>query len=82
MDTRQIVYEVIAEALEKTPEEVEELADASFADDLAMTSMQYFPVIAQLEERLGVEVGFADFIDQAHTANEAVSFAEQLVAGK
>ena len=82
MDIRHVVIGIIAETLDITPGEVDAKADASFTDDLEMTSMQYFPIISALEEALGVPVDFADFIDQAHTANEAVSFAEQLVASK
>ena len=75
---KDIVVAAVAQASDRTVEEVEASADAAFFADLGMTSIQVFPLISELEDQLDVEIDFADFLTQAKTVNQTVTFVAGL----
>ena len=76
---RNIVVKSVADAINKTTEEVAAQADASFSDDLGMTSVQIFPIISDLEDQLDADIDFASFLAQATSVNKTVDFVAGLL---
>ena len=81
-DTAQIrsaVLQAITNVTGKTAEELEAVADASFADELDMTSVEFFPIISELEDALEIEIDFAGYLNNATSVNATVSYLESVM---
>ena len=76
---RSTIVKTVADAIDKTAEEVEAQADANFSDDLGMTSVQIFPIISDLEDQLDTAIDFSAFIAEATSVNAAVDYVSGLV---
>ena len=77
-DVKETVVKVVADTTSKSVEEVAAAADASYIDELGMTSIEIFPIISELEDQLDVEIDFAAFLSQATSVNATVAFIEAL----
>ena len=77
-DTKDIVIEVVASTINKTAEELAAAADASFTEELGMSSIEIFPIISELEDQLDVEIDFAAFLSEATSVNATVAYIEGL----
>ena len=69
-----LVYENIADVFMMTPEEVRVNPETRFREDLAAVSLQYFPLISNLEEELDIALDFKEFQIAAPTFTKAVDF--------
>ena len=81
-DTAQIrsaVLQAITSVTGKTAEELEAVADASFTDELDMTSVEFFPIISELEDALEIEIDFAGYLNNATSVNATVSYLESVM---
>lgn len=69
-----IFADILAEVIARPREEIIANPNAKFSDDLGMTSVEYFPLICTLEEKLNVDVDFSEFLMSAHSLNEGTDF--------
>ena len=74
-----IFVTIIANILNKTEDEMLAKLDAKFKEDFEMTSLQYFPLISELEDKLDIEVDYSDFLTRALTVNDGVDFILAIV---
>ena len=81
MDEREriakILNETIADIFMLDLEYVASNPELNFRKDLKASSIQYFPLISELEEQLDIELDAHDFQWKAHTIAQAVVFVEQ-----
>lgn len=80
VQTRHAVAQELAGIVGKTAEELETAPTQSFADDLGMTSINYFLLIAALEERLGVSLDYGEFITAADTLEHASEYLTSITS--
>ena len=81
MDTRLTIAEIVnasvADIFMKDLEYIASHHELNFRTDLNATSLQYFPLITELEEQLDIELDAHDFQWKAHTIGEAVDLVLQ-----
>lgn len=73
------VIGIVAQCTKKDVSEIEKQKDARFKEDLSLTSMEYFPIIAELEEQLNIEVDYSDFLNKALTVNDCIRYVTNLI---
>ena len=49
-----------------------------FREDLATSSVQYFPIVAALEEELGIDIDFHEFQYESGTIKLAIDYVVKL----
>jgi hypothetical protein len=78
MDIRQkivdVLNETIADIFMKDKDFIAVHHELNFRMDLNATSMQYYPLITEMEEQLDIELDAHDFQWKAHTIEDAVDF--------
>ena len=74
-----VVVSVIADAFSLDEAYIAKHPDLNFRIDLAATSMQYFFLLTELEEKLDVGMESHDFQSKAYTVADAVSYVTKLV---
>ena len=78
MEARQRIIEIlnegIADIFMKDKDFIAANHDMKFRTSLKATSMQYFPLITIIEEKLDIELDAHDFQYKAHTIGEAVDY--------
>ena len=52
--------------------------DTDFLEDLKATSVQFFPIIAALEDEFDIEIQYQDFRRNGKTVKQAIDFVEKL----
>ena len=79
-DLRQEIEDIMLAAMEKVFEMPREkfTPETSFLDDLKATSMQFFPIIAALEDEFDIEIQYQDFRREGQTVKDAIDFVEKL----
>ena len=76
----QKVYAAVADAFMKTPEEVAANPQVRLREDLGASSMQYYPLISDLEEAFDVEFELHDFQFRARTVDDIVAMVAAALA--
>lgn len=78
MDHRQKIIEVlnksIADIFMEDADFIAANHEMKFRTNLKATSMQYYPLISEIEEQLDIELDAHDFQYKAHTIAEAVDY--------
>jgi acyl carrier protein len=79
-DLRAEIEEIMLTAMEKVFEKPrsEFTPETSFLEDLKATSMQFFPIIAALEDEFDIEIQYQDFRREGQTVKDAIDFVEKL----
>lgn len=79
-DLREEIEEIMLAAMEKVFErpQSEFTHDTNFLEDLKATSLQFFPIIAALEDEFDIEIQYQDFRREGKTVGEAIAFVEKL----
>jgi acyl carrier protein len=79
-DLREEIEDVMLTAMVKVFEIPRERItyETSFLDDLKATSVQFFPIIAALEDEFDIEVQYQDFRRNGKTVKDAIDFIEKL----
>jgi acyl carrier protein len=79
-DLRKEIEEIMLTAMTKVFEiPREKITDeTSFLDDLKATSVQFFPIIAALEDEFDIEIQYQDFRRNGKTVKDAIDFIEKL----
>jgi len=79
-DLRAEIEDIMLTAMEKVFERPrsEFTDDTDFLDDLKATSVQFFPIIAALEDEFDIEIQYQDFRRNGKTVKQAVDFVEKL----
>ena len=80
------IREKITEVLEKDVADIFMLEldyvashhDMRFREDLAASSVQYFPIISTLEEEFDLEIDFHEFQNEGRTIELAIDFVVDL----
>ena len=77
-DVRQKIctalYEEVADIFMLSIDDIAAHPEWNFRTDLSATSLQYFPLVTGLEEKLGITIDAHDFQWSAHTVGDAVDF--------
>ena len=86
MDIRQkisdILHENIADIFMMEKDHIASHPELNFRTDLKATSLQYYPLITELEDQLGIDIDAHDFQWKAHTIGEAVDFLMNLYSAQ
>ena len=53
--------------------------NASLTEDFHLSSLQYFPLLGGLEDRLNIELDYSGFLTDVHTVNEAIDYVAKIV---
>ena len=77
-----VFINIIAKILEKPKEDISSSLDASFRDDFAMTSVEFFPLIAELEEVFDFEIDYHDFLVNVHTINQGGDYIFEIISNR
>jgi len=77
---REEIEEIMLAAMEKVFEKPRSAftPETNFLEDLKATSVQYFPIIAALEDEFDIEIQYQDFRREGKTIKEAIDFVEKL----
>lgn len=70
------ILSTVAEVFSMDEEALKQNMDIKLIEDLGATSVQFFPIIAALEEELDIEIQYQDFRREAKTINKAIDFVE------
>lgn len=76
-DIESKAYEAIADAFMLDVAEVQKRPDLHLREDLGASSMQYYPLIATLEDAFGVALDFHEFQNEARTVQGVVDFTQR-----
>ena len=82
MDNRQKITEILNEAISdifmQDKEYIASHHDLNFRKDLNASSIQYYPLITDLEELLDIDIDAHDFQYKSFTIGDAVEFLTEL----
>jgi acyl carrier protein len=79
-DLREVIEDCMLNVMEKVfclPRD-KFTHDTSFLEDLKATSVQFFPILAALEDEFDIEIQYQDFRREGKTVGEAIAFIEKL----
>lgn len=76
---KETVLNAASAATGKGTEELEANLDKDMSTDLGLTSLEYFPILSQLEDTYDIDIDYSDFLTKVKTLNQAVSYMEALV---
>ena len=74
----EMMISELAEIFMLDKEYVKAHPELRLREDLAATSMHYFPLIAALEEKLDIEVEFHEFQEHTPTVQATIDYAIEL----
>ena len=69
-----ILNEAVADIFMMETEYIAAHHELNFRKDLSASSIQYFPLITELEELLDIDIDIHEFQSKAHTIADAVVF--------
>lgn len=75
----ELVIAEVADVFSLDKNYVAEHPDLNFRTDLGATSLQYFPLITELEEKLDIEMESHAFQSKAATVEAAIQYVTSLV---
>jgi acyl carrier protein len=82
MDIRKKITEIMESAVADVfmfeLDYVSENHGLKFREDLATSSVQYFPIVNELEEKLEIEIDFHDFQYESKTIGDAIDYVVKL----
>lgn len=78
----EIVNKIVADVFNLDPAYVAEHPELNYRADFAATSLHYFPLLADLEDQLNVEVENHYFQNRASTVADTIDFMDELVNGQ
>lgn len=70
----EVVYQAIADAFMVDVDEIKNNPDKRLREDMGASSMQYFPIIATIEDECDIEVDMHLFQNEARTIGTAVDY--------
>lgn len=70
----QIIYSSMAEIFNRDASFFEEHPETRLREDLTAKSMEYFPLIADLEDKLGIQIEYHDFQTETRTVGATVDY--------
>ena len=73
-EVERVLYQSMAEVFGRPVEEFAANPDLRLREDLAAKSMEYFPLIADLEDKLGIQIEYHDFQTEAQTVGATVEY--------
>lgn len=73
-----VLYGSIADLFNLKKEDVAKQPELRFREDLAAKSMEFFPMIADLEDSLGIQIEYHDFQSECRTVGMAVDYVCKL----
>ena len=79
-DIKEKVYAAVADAFMLSAEQVAANPAVRLREDLGASSMNYYPLIADLEEAFDVEFELHDFQFRAKTVNDIVAMVAEALA--
>lgn len=71
---KEAAYQAIADAFMIDVSEVERNPDRRLREDMGASSMQYFPLIAALEDKFDIELDFHGFQNEARTFAQVADY--------
>lgn len=75
----EIFAQVLAKLTSKTEEEILADIDLAFNEDYGLTSMEYFPLIAELEDRLDLEIDYSEFLTKALNVRSGAAYIYEVM---
>ena len=76
---KDVVIELLATVTERDVAEIVANLNASLTEDFHLSSLQYFPLLGGLEDRLNIELDYSGFLTDVHTVNEAIDYVAKIV---
>ena len=76
---KDVVIELLATVTERDVAEIAANLNASLTEDFHLSSLQYFPLLGGLEDRLNIELDYSGFLTDVHTVNEAIDYVAKIV---
>ena len=70
----KVVYTSMAEIFNRDVSFFEEHPETRLREDLTAKSMEYFPLIADLEDMLGIQIEYHDFQTETSTVGATVDY--------
>lgn len=75
MDIRTKVFQTVADAFGKSPEELKD--DTRLIEDLDAKSVNYFPIMNALEEEYDLELQYQTFRSKCPTIKDIIKLVEE-----
>lgn len=75
---KKTLLEAMANVFKMSEEELGGLMEKDLIKDLGATSLQYFPVIAALEDELDIELQYQDFRRNGKTIASVIDYVESV----
>ena len=73
-DTLSAIIDIVAQVTKRSPEDLVEQCDAHFSEELNMTSIQLFPILADIEERFDIDIDYSEFLAKATSINKSAAY--------
>jgi len=77
-----VFVDALSEIMKKPKEEFISLLDADLRKDLGMTSIEFYPLIAKVEDEVDVVFDYGDFILNVHTVDQGADYILALIDGQ
>ncbi len=74
----EVLYESMAEVFNRDAAFFAEHPETRLREDLTAKSMEYFPLIADLEDKLGIQIEYHDFQTETRTVAATVDYVTAL----
>lgn len=73
-EVEKVLFKSMSEVFGRPVEEFAENPGLRLREDLTAKSMEYFPLIAELEDGLGIQIEYHDFQTEAQTVGKTVEY--------
>ena len=73
-EVEKVLFTSLSEVFGRPAEEFASNPGLRLREDLTAKSMEYFPLIADLEDKLGIQIEYHDFQTEAQTVGATVEY--------
>lgn len=70
----EIFVSILSKLTSKTKEELLANTELTFSEDYKLTSLEYFPLIGELEDQLDLEIDYSEFLTKALSIKSGVDY--------
>ena len=73
-DTLSVIIDIVAQVTKRSPDDLSQQCDAHFSDELDMTSVQFFPILADIEECFDIDIDYSEFLAKVTSINTCTAY--------
>ena len=76
-DILSAIIDIVAQVTKRSPDDLAKQCDAHFSDELDMTSVQFFPILADIEEKFDIDIDYSEFLAKVTSINTCRAYLSE-----